>query len=291
MKTRIIMSSLILVISLGCTHFGLASEGQNWDPVASDKLIKLPANIIEKRIQQDFEASPMALHIVGLEQHMQDKLSQLKSLRELIADSEGEDLINQRFELVQQKSEYLDLMQEAQGLRQNALAKKQGLYQTVLSKLRNKNGRISQGEVYLLQQKQAEARQRMQKVLAQVDNGLMHSGLDQRSPYADEFALNLAKVEDLKNAISKHKANASPTLGDVEVTSEEYVRQLLIQASTEQSLLDQEALMFSYMAKLVALDAQSLEYEISYGDENTDLTQRNRTKPAAVADLFYNSYL
>jgi hypothetical protein len=285
------MSSLILVISLGCTHFGLASESQNWDPVASDKLIKLPANIIEKRIQQDFEASPMALHIVGLEQHMQDKLSQLKSLRELIADSEGEDLINQRFELVQQKSEYLDLMQEAQGLRQNALAKKQGLYQTVLSKLRNKNGRISQGEVYLLQQKQAEARQRMQKVLAQVDNGLMHSGLDQRSPYADEFALNLAKVEDLKNAISKHKANASPTLGDVEVTSEEYVRQLLIQASTEQSLLDQEALMFSYMAKLVALDAQSLEYEISYGDENTDLTQRNRTKPAAVADLFYNSYL
>ena len=286
MKTRIVMSSLILAINLGCIDFVLASEGRNWDPVASDKLIKLPANIIEKRIQQDFEASPMALHIVELEQKMQDKLTQLKSLRELISDSEGEELINQRFELVQQKSEYLDLMQEAQGLRQNALAKKQGLYETVLGKLRNKNGRISQGEVYHLKQKQTQARLRMQKVLAQVDNGLMHSGLDQRSPYADEFALNLAKVEDLKKAISQHKANASPTLGNEEVTSEEYVRQLLMEASTEQSLLDQEALMFSYMAKLVALDAQSLEYEISYGDENTQLTQRNRTKPAEVADLF-----
>jgi hypothetical protein len=286
MKNRIIMSSFILVLNLGCTHFVLASEGRNWDPVASDKLIKLPANIIEKRIQQDFEASPMALHIVELEQQMQDKLSQLKSLRELMTDSEGDNLINQRFELVQQKSKYLDLMQEAQGLRQNALAKKQDLYETVLGKLRNKNGRVSQGEVFQLKQKQAEARQRMQKVLAQVDNSLMHTGLDQRSPYADEFALNLAKVEDLKNAISKHKANASPTLGDEEVTSEEYVRQLLMQASTEQSLLDQEALMFSYMAKLVALDAQSLEYEISYGDESTELTQRNRTKPAEVADLF-----
>jgi hypothetical protein len=286
MKNRIIMSSLILAMSLGCTHFVLASEGRNWDPVASDKLIKLPANIIEKRIQQDFEASPMALHIVNLEQQMQGKLSQLKSLQELMTDSEADELINQRFELVQQKSEYLDLMQEAQGLRQNALAKKQGLYEAVLGKLRNKNGRISQGEVYQLKQKQADARQRMQKVLAQVDSGLMHSGLDQRSPYADEFALNLAKVEDLKNAISAHKANASLTLGDVEVTSEEYVRQLLMEASTEQSLLDQESLMFSYMAKLVALDAQALEYEISYGDENTQLTQRNRTKPAAVADLF-----
>ena len=286
MKNRIIMSSFILVLNLGCTHFVLASEGRNWDPVASDKLIKLPANIIEKRIQQDFEASPMALHIVELEQQMQDKLSQLKSLRELMTDSEGDNLINQRFELVQQKSKYLDLMQEAQGLRQNALAKKQDLYETVLGKLRNKNGQVSQGEVFQLKQKQAEARQRMQKVLAQVDNSLMHTGLDQRSPYADEFALNLAKVENLKNAISKHKANASPTLGDVEVTSEEYVRQLLMQASTEQSLLDQEALMFSYMAKLVALDAQSLEYEISYGDESTELTQRNRTKPAEVADLF-----
>ena len=286
MKTRIVMSSLILAINLGCTDFVLASEGRDWDPVASDKLIKLPANIIEKRIQQDFEASPMALHIVELEQKMQDKLTQLKSLRELISDSDGEELINQRFELVQQKSEYLDLMQEAQGLRQSALAKKQGLYATVLGKLRNKNGRISQGEVYQLKQKQTQARLRMQKVLAQVDNSLMHSGLDQRSPYADEFALNLAKVEDLKKAISQHKANASPTLGNEDVTSEEYVRQLLMEASTEQSLLDQEALMFSYMAKLVALDAQSLEYEISYGDESNQLTQRNRTKPAEVADFF-----
>ena len=286
MKTPIIMSSIILVMSLGCTDLVLASEGRNWDPVASDKLIKLPANIIEKRIQQDFEASPMAVYIVELEQQMQGKLSQLKSLQQLITDSEGEELFNLRFELVQQKSEYLDLMQEAQGLRQNALAKKQNIYETVLGKLRNKNGRISQSEVFQLKQKQAQARQRMQKVFAQVDNSLIHSGLDQRSPYADEFALNLAKVEALKNAISKHKANASPTLGNVEVTSEEYVRQLLMDASTEQSLLDQESLMFSYMAKLVALDAQALEYEISYGDENTSLTQRNRTKPAAVADLF-----
>jgi len=264
----------------------LASQTQNWEPVASDKLIKLPANIIEKRIQQDFEASPMALHIVELEQQMQNKLSQLKSLRELMTDSKGDDLINQRFELVQQKSAYLDLMQEAQSLRQNALGKKQNLYEAILGKLRNKNGRVSQGEVFQLKQKQAEARQRMQKVLAQVDNSLMHTGLDQRSPYADEFALNLAKVEELKNAISKHKANASPTLGNVEVSSEEYVRQLLMEASTEQSLLDQEALMFSYMAKLVALDAQSLEYEISYGDENTALTKSNRTKPAEVAEFF-----
>ncbi|MBL4630662.1 MAG: hypothetical protein JKY14_05705 [Paraglaciecola sp.] len=286
MKNRNIMSSLILAISLGCTHLVLASDGRNWDPVASDKLIKLPANIIEKRIQQDFDASPMALHLVVLEQQMQGKLSQLKSLQELMSDSEGEDLISQRFELVQQKSEYLDLMQEAQGLRQNALAKKQNLYETVLRKLHNKNGRISQSEVFKLKLKQAEARQRMQKVFAQVDNGLMHSGQDKRSPYADEFALNLAKVEALKNAILQHKANASPTLGDVEVTSEEYVRQLLMEASTEQSLLDQESLMFSYMAKLVALDAQALEYEISFGDENAAFTQVNRTKPADVADLF-----
>jgi hypothetical protein len=286
MKTQLVILTAIFTLNLFSINSAQASEGRNWNPVASDKLIKLPANIIEKRIQQDFDASPMALHLVELEQQMQGKLTQLKSLQELMTDSEGEDLINQRFELVQQKSAYLDLMQEAQGLRQNALAKKQDLYQNVLGKLRNKNGRVSQDDLHKLKQKQAAARLRMQKVIAQVDNGLMHSGLDQRSPYADEFALNLAKVEDLKNAIAQHKANASPTLGDVEVTSEEYVRQLLMEASTEQSLLDQEALMFSYMAKLVALDAQSLEYEISYGDEQTSLTQSNRTKPAEVADLF-----
>ncbi|WP_158966439.1 hypothetical protein [Paraglaciecola sp. L3A3] len=286
MKTHLVIPSLILAISLGASQIVLASDGRNWDPVASDKLIKLPANIIEKRIQQDFAASPMALHLVDLEQQMQGKLSQLKSLQALMKDSEGEALVDQRFQLVQEKSAYLDLMQEAQTLRQDALTKKQELYESVLGKLRNKNGRISQGEVFQLKQKQAEARERMQNVMAQVDSSLMHTGLDQRSPYANEFAVNLAKVESLKNAISQHKANASPTLGDVEVTSEEYVRQLLMDASTQQSLLDQESLMFSYMAKLVALDAQALEYEISYGDENIDLTQGNRTKTAEVADLF-----
>jgi hypothetical protein len=286
MKPYKIMSLFMFTMSLTCSHLTWANAEQNWHPVASDKLIKLPANIIEKRIQQDFEASPMAVHLVGLEKKMQDKLVQFKSLQTLMKESQGEDLINQRFELVQQKSAYLDLMQEAQSLRQDALSKKQRLYESVLTKLRNKNGNISQGEVYQLKQKQAEARQRMQKVISQVDNGLMHLGLDQRSPYADEFALNLAKVEDLKKAISQHKANASLTLGDVKVTSEEYVRQLLMEASTQQSLLDQEALLFSYMAKLVALDAQSLEYEISYGDEDTELSQNTRTKPADVADLF-----
>ncbi len=283
MKNPLLISCLVVAISLTGTTGIMASE---WQPVASDKLIKLPANIIEKRIQQDFDASPMALHLVELEQKMQDKLVQVKALQAMTSQSDGEDLSNQRFELVQQKSQYLDLMQESQGLRQNALAKKQRLYETVLGKLRNKNGSISKGEVFQLKQKQAQARARMQKVIAQVDSDLMHSGLDKRSPYADEFALNLAKVEDLKNAISNHKANAAPTVGDVEVTSEEYVRQLLMEASTQQSLLDQEALMFSYMAKLVALDAQSLEYEISYGDESVDLTQNNRAKPADVADLF-----
>ncbi|MDU0356410.1 hypothetical protein RS130_23180 [Paraglaciecola aquimarina] len=285
MKNHPIISAFILTICLGSSNL-LANTEQDWQPVASDKLIKLPANIIEKRIQQDFSASPMALHIVELEQQMQGKLSQLKSLQALMIDSEGDDLVSQRFELVQQKSEYLDLLQEAQALRQNALSKKQALYESVLSKLRNKNGRISQGEIYQLRQKQVEARQRMKNVMAQVDSSLMHTGLDQRSPYADEFAANLAKVESLKDAISQHKANAAPTLGDKEVTSEEYVRQLLMEASTQQSLLDQEALMFSYMAKLVALDAQALEYEISYGDDNIDITQGNRTKTADVADLF-----
>ena len=75
-------------------------------------------------------------------------------------------------------------------------------------------------------------------------------------------------------------------LDGAEVSSEEYIRQLLHNASLHQSLLDQEALMLSYMARLVALDAQALKYQIAYGDKNDTTTSPKVAKASHAVDLF-----
>ena len=41
------------------------------------------------------------------------------------------------------------------------------------------------------------------------------------------------------------------------------------------------------MAKLVALDAQALEYEVAYGDEENAEMISEASKPSTVTTLFY----
>ena len=265
----------------------LSSTSADWKPVASDKLIKLPANIIEKRIQKDFQASAMATRMVALDLDMQEKVSVIKTILQAMPELEGEAAQNQRFELVQYKSEYLDLLQQSHDLHQNALEKKQRLYSNVLDKLRLQSGKVSENESYQIQQAQVAARQRMEKVIAQVDQSLMHLGEEKTSPYTDEYSKNLKQIENLKMAISRHQTNESPQLNGVDISSEEYLRQLLMGISTEQSLLDQEALILSYMAKLVALDAQALEFEMAYGDEEQPAILTEASKASSVTSLFY----
>ena len=285
--------SLVALLAFSASQMALANDIQfgsvssQWKPVASDKLVKLPANIIEKRIQKDFKASAMATRMTELDVEMQEKVAVIKSIIQVMPELEGEVAQNQRFELLQYKSEYLDSLQESHHLHQSALEKKQTLYKNVLDKLRLQSGKISNNEAYQIQQAQIAARQRMEKVIEQVDQSLMHLGVEKPSPYTNEYSKNLDQIQNLKMAINRHQANQSPKMNGVDITSEEYLRQLLMSVSTEQSLLDQESLMLSYMAKLVALDAQTLEYEVAYGDEQSVEMISEAIKPSTVTTLFY----
>ncbi|WP_197411224.1 hypothetical protein [Colwellia sp. TT2012] len=284
LATALMLANSQLVYAL---PISLGTASPDWNPVASDKLVKLPANIIEKRIQKDFQASAMATRMVELDVDMQDNVTVIKSMLQIIPELEGEAAQNKRFELLQYKSEYLDLLQESHGLHQSALEKKQDLYSSVLDKMRLQSGKINNNESYQIQQAQIAARQRMEKVIHQVDQSLMHLGLEKKSPYTDEYSKNLNQIEKLKMAINQHQTNESPQVNGIDISSEEYLRQLLMAVSTEQSLLDQEALMLSYMAKLVALDAQALEYEMAYGDEESSGFITEASKAASVTTLFY----
>jgi hypothetical protein len=264
-----------------------ANSTNHWQPVASETLLKLPANLIEKRIQQDFEMSPLANQLLSLESNIADKGDKIKALQSLLIDASANQMTEEQVSLLQIKSSYLDDMQLSQSLRQDALNKKQYLYEDVLRKLFHQQNSSANLDMQKLRAKQEEAKQRMDRVIAQVDATLLNGRLDKTSPYADEFAINLGKIEQLKKAISQHQSSLAPTIDGVEVSAQEYVRQLLMQAASDQSLLDQEALMISYMAKLVALDAQSIEFRLAYEETEDGVVINNFTKPNQAADLFF----
>ncbi len=274
--------SLSVLLSLGAYQ---ASASQ-WSSVSADSLVKLPANLIEKRIQQDFRMSPLAEEVLQLEKDINQQSQSIKAIQELLHDAESNEMIDERVDLVQMKSSFLDSLQAAQALRQEQLDSKTELYQEVLEKLYQQADGEQSSSAYELKISQQAARARMEKVMQQVDDALLGSDMLEQSPYAKEFASNLQKIEQLKQTISQHKANLSATIDGEVVSTQEYIRQLLMTASTEQSLLDQESLMLSYMAKIVALDAQSLEFTISELQEESSLTAVPVTTPASSVELF-----
>ncbi len=276
-----------ILVCLFCMQMPQAlAQDADWQPVASETLIKLPANLIEKRIQQDFDMSPLASELLQLENEIAAKGDKIVALQTILTDVPEQEMIEERVSLVQLKSSYLDNMQLSQALRQQALNKKQRVYEDVLQQLLYQTNSSANVDMQAIRKRQEAAKKRMEKVIAQVDETLLNQGLDSRSPYADEFAANLDKIERLKSAIAKHKSSMAPTIDGVEVSAQEYVRQLLMQAASDQSLLDQEALMISYMAKLVALDAQSIEFALAYEETDEGAVINNFTKPSQAADLF-----
>ncbi|MFC4699624.1 hypothetical protein ACFO4O_05575 [Glaciecola siphonariae] len=280
-----VAAAFSLTLMLGSMNPVYATDSQ-WQPVSAESLIELPANLIEKRIQQDFNMSPMATELLALEQSIAEQSSQIQAVQALLADAADDDLIDEKVSLVQLKSNFLDDMQAGHELRQEALDQKIDVYQNVLEKMYQASNRLQNDSKFVLKQQQEAARQRMEKVMAQVDETMSAQGYTNQSPYADEFAKNLSKIEQLKAAINEHQATMAAKVDGMEVSTEEYIRQLLIQASSEQSLLDQEGLMLSYMSKLVALDAQALEYAISDLEGDSDVLAQPMTTPAKSVDLF-----
>lgn len=285
-SAALLCSSSVLAQTITTVQNSNFSQNSDWRPVASDKLITLPANIIEKRIEQDFSASPMAMRLAELDHLMDTTTTRIGSLQQDLAHAEGKMLEDLQYELVQQKSAYLDVLQESHQLRKNSLMKKQQIYQDVLSQYRSQHASASSSIKVQLKRQQQEAQARMEAVMAQVDQNLMHTGYNTTSPYADEYATNLAQIDQLKDKINQHKANAAPMIDGAQVSSEEYIRQLLHDASMHQSLLDQEGLMLSYMARLVALDAQALEYQMAYGDSDANTVKPQVAKASQAVGLF-----
>lgn len=265
-----------------------ASNVATWKPVSHEKLITLPANFISRKIDNDFNESALAAQINALDERMTMAVDSMKKLKDKMADVTGDEHLELSHQFLEAKSDYLDFVEQKQKLDQQAMNIRRKLYERVLKQIRRNKEKNGSAEMVKLQKDQQRARKRMEQAKSLVDNALLEAGNMEGSKYSGEYNKNINQLEALKAAINSHEANRAPAIDGQEVTKEGYVRHLLAGLNAEQAIFDQEKLMLTYMAKLVSLDAQSLEHKLMAGPEGEedydDSTSRGRL--ASNADLF-----
>lgn len=263
------------------------ANNQGWQPISSERLVRLPASYLDKAVERDFRESALADRLIDLNGQAQSQGGSLAELREAIGMADGEQRMELRHQFMVQKSAYLDSMEERQKLHRKELLTKVRVYESVLSRLRKDRSAASDPVVVDLIAQQKEARQRLATSVSSVDAHVFDALPGDESKYTQQYGENLAKISELQSAILQHPANDAPSVDGEEVTREDFVRHLIAQAEAGLALLDQEEEMLGYMARLVALDAQALQNELEFGESSDDISgNENPTRLANAVDFF-----
>ncbi|MDD9907253.1 MAG: hypothetical protein OXT06_27055 [Rhodospirillaceae bacterium] len=234
-----------------------AVENDSWNPVVSERLIKLPANYLKKAVDHDFSKSALAAAIADNRELTKLKTLTLQDLQSAIEGAEGELRIELRHQFLAEKRAYLELVARTQDLRRRQADTKIKLYGRMLDKLGAKAAAMTPQHAALVE-KQKAAQKRFQSSIGAVDMKLFGNAAMTESKYSQEYAKNVASIERLVAAIESHPMNRRAEIDGQAVSKQDYLRQIITEAEADVALLDQEETVLGYMAKLIALDAMAL---------------------------------
>jgi hypothetical protein len=279
---------LALALAIMTANPAGAARGDvpSWQPVASEKLIKLPSNYLKKSLDHDFAQSALSAAIQDTDGEIGLKGQTLEDLRAAIGQAEGDLAVELRHQFLTQKREYISLMKRKADLRQRHMQTKQRTLERLLKKLAQEKGAMTPARVQLVAQ-QHQARERFQGSLAKVDLAVLAVSSVPESKYAQEYATNMGAVESLVAAIRSHPMNVGTQLAGSPATKADFIRQMLADTQAGMAILEQEQNILGYMAKLVALDAMALSEQVMDG-ELTDSDIPATASPALAVKFFVN---
>ncbi|MEM6999265.1 MAG: hypothetical protein AAF529_00670 [Pseudomonadota bacterium] len=276
-STALVVSSMtLLLVSV------VSRADTGWQPITSERLVKLPVSQVDRRLEQSFRQSALAERIFDLSDNAAHQGQSLSDIRAGLEMAEDDARIALQHQYLEEKSRHLDTLQERHALREQELTTKVRVLEGLMRKLRS-NAVADDTVTMALVEKQKAARERLENSMVSVDTNLFDALPGSQSEYAEAYEEHTRKLAQLTRAIQQHPANQAAQIDGQEVTREAYVRHLITRTQSELALLAQEEEMLGYMAKLVALDAQSLQDEL----ENQELDEKgNPTRIASAVDHF-----
>lgn len=279
-----LLAGTALAMALAFAPPAPAAESPGWRPQSSERLIKLPASSLEKRIDLDFADSSLAAAIHQTETEIAYKTQTLSDLQAAIRQADGELQTELRHQFLAEKRAYVELMARKIDLELEHLGTREKLYEDMLGRLTRNGAATSPARLELIRQ-QESARARFEGALAQVDFAVFGTAAVPQSRYAQDYTQNMAAIEQLIGRVHSHPMTPEIGAGMGEVSQQDYVRQLLTETQARSAIVDQENAIIGYMAKLVALDAQALAEE-GMDAELLDSDIPGGTSPAASVQFF-----
>ncbi|MEM7224227.1 MAG: hypothetical protein AAF495_14690 [Pseudomonadota bacterium] len=258
-----------------------------WNPVASERLVKLPGSYLRRAIDNDFAGSSLASEIRDVQGLMSLKAQTLADLQNAVEQSDGDLRVELQHQFLAEKREYLELASKHQDLRRQQMTVKQRLLRRLLGKLDRQEAANTPERAALIE-KQEAARSRLEGTISQVDIKIFNNPTVGQSKYSKEYAKNVLAIERLVQAIKAHPMNEGSEIDGRPVTKKEYLRQLMAETEADLQIVDQEATVLGYMAKLIALDALALSDLLSDptpGDGSDD-DDGEETGITAAVDFF-----
>ena len=263
-----------------------ATETATWRPVASEKLVKLPANYLKKSLDHDFAKSPLAAAITDADAELGLKGQTLDDLRMAIEQSNGELAVELRHQLLTQKREFIQLMQRKSELRRRHMQTRQKFLEGLLNKINQDATKMTPARAQLVTA-QESARERFRGSVGKADLAVLSAPAVPESKYARQYAINLAAVENLITTIERHPMNTQSTMRDTPASKQDFIRQMQADTQAGLAILDQERSILGFMAKLVALDAMALSEQVMDADlADSDIPRTSG--PADAIKYFVN---
>ena len=99
----------------------LASSPPGWQPQISEKILVLPQKQLERAIQRDFAASPLASDMMNVDQQIASEVTNIQSLSENHHLYEGDAAIEVKHQVLAAKRAYIGLMGEQIGMKRTKL--------------------------------------------------------------------------------------------------------------------------------------------------------------------------
>ena len=265
----------LLAVSPNMVSQAFASE-PGWRPVASERLIKLPAAYLKKAIDKDFDRSELGAALASNREASDLKAATLQDLAQAQEVADGDLRLDLRQQLLGEKQAFIRIMGDRQRLERDRTKTRLRLLHALTRKL-DQGEPLSSGNGEKIRASQIQARKRFESSLAKVDDALFASGIAPESRYAEAHSRNLEAIDKLRHAIAAHPMNRSPDADGADLTKREYLERMAMEAEARLAILDQEEKVLGFMAKLVALDAMAFADELDEIEQASTSTNSTTT--------------
>ncbi|MEQ9326505.1 MAG: hypothetical protein RJQ21_04325, partial [Rhodospirillales bacterium] len=193
-RTTLLAGCAVLALLAGVPSSGAAGADADWNPAASERLVKLPPHLLKKAVDRDYQASGLAAAISDTGSRISAKGQTLADLKGAAEKADGELRLELQHQFLVEKQAYVRLMGERLELRARQAETRRKLYETLLSKAQRQGAARDSVTAGLAAARQA-ARERFASSLESVDMQVFGSEFAPESRYGAEYARNKAAMD------------------------------------------------------------------------------------------------